>query len=152
MGMTSTIDVLLDARALLARREGWIQGMEAGPRELGGNAYCLQGAISAAEDSMQVWSSGARARVESAVDRPIPFFNDAPTTTQADVLAAIDRAIQAEWRREPMRQPSQMWRTAPSVSRHLQTILERVAESGPDAIIIPFPDRRDERRRSRSSN
>jgi hypothetical protein len=101
MGMTRAIDVLLDARALLARPGGWIQGTEEAPREQGGSAYCIQGALAVVE-GMAHGSSGARRRVEDILGTQIPAYNDAPTTTQDDVVNVLDRAIEAEWNGDPI--------------------------------------------------
>jgi hypothetical protein len=102
MPMTPTVDVLLDARALLARPGGWVQGTEVAPREQGGQAYCIQGAMGAATGSMSAWWE-ARRRVEETLGEHIPDFNDRDSTTQGDVLDVIDRAISAEWRGDPIR-------------------------------------------------
>jgi hypothetical protein len=101
MGMTRAIDVLLDARALLARPGGWIQGTDEAPREQGGYAYCIQGALASVE-GMAFGSSGARRRVEDVLGTQIPAYNDAPTTTQDDVVNVLDRAIEAEWNGDPI--------------------------------------------------
>ena len=102
MAMTPAIDVLLDARALLARPNGWTQNTEMSPRPEGGWAYCLQGAIEAAGGRL-VRSSPAMRRVEDVLQRMIPVFNDEPGRKQSDVLAALDQAIAAEWRGDPVR-------------------------------------------------
>ncbi len=101
MGMTPAIDVLLDARALLARRDGWIQNTR---REMvnGQFAYCIEGALEAAEPKSQRYFSVAWARVRGVLDEPIPAYNDAPQRQQSEVVETIDRAIQAEWRGDPI--------------------------------------------------
>ena len=96
MGMTPTIDVLLDARALLARTDGWIQ--EGRRRMVNGQfAYCIEGALAAADPKSQLFSD-AWARVQGLLDEPIPRYNDAPERQQSEVVETIDRAIRAEWR------------------------------------------------------
>jgi hypothetical protein len=100
MGMTPAVDVLLDVRALLARPGGWIQGSEEAPREQGGSAYCIQGALKAV-GGITDGSSRAADRVRGLVGMHIPAFNDAATTTQDDVLNVLDRAIAAEWNGDP---------------------------------------------------
>ena len=105
MPMTPAIDVLLDARALLARPGGWIKGTEVAPREEGGFAYCIQGAIAEADGS-PFPRSGATERVEDVVGIGIPAYNDMPQTSQADVVDVIDRAISAEWNGDPIRRRS----------------------------------------------
>ena len=97
MGMTPMIDVLLDARALLARPNGWIQGRRRMLRSDGNRAYCIEGAIEAAEPGGRM-GSPAWARVQSVLDQLIPEYNDEPGRQQSEVVETIDRAIQAEWR------------------------------------------------------
>jgi hypothetical protein len=99
--MTPAIDVLLDVRALLARPGGWIKDAEEGPREQGGSAYCIQGALEAVVGTMYP-SSRATRRVQDVLGTQIPAFNDAPATTQEDVLQALDRAIAAERNGDPI--------------------------------------------------
>jgi hypothetical protein len=102
MGMTPTIDVLLDARALLARTDGWIQHSR---RQMvnGKVAYCIEGALEAAEQpKSQRCFSEAWARVQGVLDEAIPMYNDAPERQQSEVVETIDRAIQAEWRGDPI--------------------------------------------------
>ena len=101
MPMTPAIDVLLEARALLARPGGWIKGTEVAPREEGGFAYCIQGALAEVEGS-SFPRSGAFERVEDVLGTSIPSYNDAPRTSQTDVVGAIDRAISAEWNGDPI--------------------------------------------------
>jgi hypothetical protein len=100
--MTSpVVDVLLDARALLARPGGWIQGREALVQSDGSVSYCIQGAIHAAEAELGVWS-GAATRVTSVLGVQIPAYNDTPGRTQAEVIETLDHAIAAEWNGVPI--------------------------------------------------
>lgn len=101
MGMTPTIDVLLDARALLARTDGWIQNARSQMVE-GQFAYCIEGALHAAEPKSEPYFSDAWARVQAVLDEPIPVYNDAPERQQSEVVETIDRAIRAEWRGDPI--------------------------------------------------
>jgi hypothetical protein len=100
MGMRPAIDVLLDARQLLARTDGWIQ--HRGSQMVNGTlAYCIEGALVAAAPEAILYSD-ARARVEGVVGSSIPAYNDVPGRQQSEVVEVIDRAIQAEWRGDPL--------------------------------------------------
>jgi hypothetical protein len=99
--MTPTIDVLLDARALLARPDGWIQNSRSGMVN-GQFAYCIEDALAAAEPKSQLSLSDAWARVQGVLDEPIPEYNDAPERQQSEVVETIDRAIRAEWSGDPI--------------------------------------------------
>jgi hypothetical protein len=132
-------EVLREARTLLARREGWIQGRWVAPRELGGSAYCIHGAIDAAGMASDA-SFEALQRVAEVLGVPVTVFNDLPSTTQDDVLEAVDLAIEAERNGEPIRRIG-----APAPMTDLETLtmfLNSEPVPGPDAIVIPFPDRR----------
>jgi hypothetical protein len=102
MGMTPAIDVLLDARALLARPNGWIQGDYRKERREGGWAVCIDGAIDLAETRLG-GLSGARERVKEVVGGDIPSYNDQPGRQLIEVQEAIDRAIAVEWSEDPIR-------------------------------------------------
>jgi hypothetical protein len=104
MGMTPAIDVLLDARALLAKPNGWIQGQRRMLQPDGSRAYCIEGAIEAAAPDSGV-TPKAWARVQSVLHQLIPEYNDAPGRQQSEVVETIDRAIQAEWRGDPLPAP-----------------------------------------------
>src|SRR6476620_9543511 len=100
MGMTPAIDVLLDARKLLARTDGWIQRHRA--RRVNGTvAYCIEGALEAAAPEAFLFLD-ACARVQSVVGYSSPAYNDVPGRQQSEVVEIIDRAIQAEWRGDPV--------------------------------------------------
>jgi hypothetical protein len=102
--MTAVATKLREARALIER--GWVQTTYAcANRQTGGLCYCLYGAINEAVvgnpfDDCQ----DATTEYEEMLARAIgydPLFsgslhewNDAPERTQADVLAAFDRAIE----------------------------------------------------------
>jgi hypothetical protein len=100
MGPSPVIDVLLDVRSLLARPRGWTKGKLR--RQLGDGtwAFCVMGAIE--ESGAGIFDAlRARRRLEGAVGASVEAFNDRPNTELADVLAAIDRAISAEWYGDP---------------------------------------------------
>jgi hypothetical protein len=115
MGMTPTIDVLLDARSLLARTDGWIQRSRS-QMVKGKIAYCIEGALLAAEPKSHPFSDGssfsdAWTRVQAELDEPIAEYNDAPERQQSEVVETIDRAIQAEWRGGPIPRSPLPWRS-----------------------------------------
>jgi hypothetical protein len=88
MGMTPAIDVLLDARKLLARTDGWIQ--HAQTQMVNGTvAYCIEGALEAAAPEAILYSE-ASARVQGVVGYPIPAYNDVPGRQQSEVVEIID--------------------------------------------------------------
>ena len=101
--MSDTAQILKNARALVAR--GWCQGHYA-ERENGetcdlvsGEAvrWCAEGAIHNATFGAKhwIWREVNDAFCKASDTDHIPSFNDAPGRTQADVLAAFDRAIAA---------------------------------------------------------
>jgi hypothetical protein len=100
MGMTPAIDVLLDARKLLARTDGWIQGAQTQMVD-GTVAYCIEGALEAAAPEVSLHSD-VWDRVAGVISYSIPAYNDVPGRRQSEVLEIIDRAIQAEWRGDPL--------------------------------------------------
>lgn len=94
VGGMSAVTVLTDARALI--EQGWTQGVLR-VRTSGPVCYCALGAIDEAS-SVSVEGSGqynaAKNILMSVIDGPIPVWNDDDDRTQAEVLAAFDRAIE----------------------------------------------------------
>lgn len=82
--------VLIDARALIAR--GWVQGIYE-LRTDDGLKFCALGAIHGAESYNPGDSRDAQLTFRNAIPLPIVPWNDTPGRTQAEVLAAFDRAI-----------------------------------------------------------
>lgn len=108
-------DVLVEAKRLV--EAGWTQGHYASQD----GAFCVKGAIAVASGAMTVMEpegatwvvspSRGVVRLKNAaqeavaahipIDMPdgqppsIPHWNDLPTTTHADVLAVLDKAISA---------------------------------------------------------
>lgn len=94
-------DVLMGARELLAK--GWIQRDWA--RNLAGDSvlwsdpaathFCSMGAIGRMAGDSSALREGAREAFMDANDleRAVADWNDAPGRTQAEVLAAFDKAI-----------------------------------------------------------
>jgi hypothetical protein len=90
------VEVLRAARAKI--EQGWTQhafarnGIEPVPsRSVTATCWCAIGAITAANGSS---SSSSEVFLERAVGTDdVPAWNDAPGRTQAEVLAAFDRAI-----------------------------------------------------------
>jgi hypothetical protein len=100
--MTAVSTKLREARALIER--GWTQGSSArtetgdpiGVSSKCAAQWCILGAVCATADGMED-EIKALDTLEGVTDaRPgyIAEWNDAPERTQADVLAAFDRAIE----------------------------------------------------------
>lgn len=95
--MTTTKEVLVKARALVEK--GWTK--DAYARDSSGDRvpyydftacqWCMVGAVDAADDIRLRFS--AKDILRRVIGGQISAFNDAPSTTHADVLAAFDRAI-----------------------------------------------------------
>jgi hypothetical protein len=106
----TTAEILRTARDLISDPEKWIKGADALPSRdadpetdevdpLDDRAlcFCVGGAISRAAggDSDEAYEA-ARAFAQAADNSSYPFtFNDRESTTHADVLAALDKAIEA---------------------------------------------------------
>ena len=98
--MTTTADILRDARALIDSPEKWTKHYEA--RDADGNetwygddravCWCAFGALFKAGWYQPSLSDAVEA-LETVVGRIIDEWNDAPERTNAEVLAAFDRAI-----------------------------------------------------------
>jgi hypothetical protein len=97
--MIAVATKLREARALIER--GWTQGGYArtvggriiGPKEAKASCWCSLGAIFAVTDVDDCYLV-ANAVEDAAETENIVHWNDAPERTQADVLAAFDRAIE----------------------------------------------------------
>lgn len=99
----NTLDVLIAARAKI--EQGWTQGKMArdndgvSVRPLSDDAtcWCAAGAITAAGSSAQPMLAARAALTKAVACRDfIGVWNDKRGRTQAEVLAAFDRAIEAE--------------------------------------------------------
>jgi hypothetical protein len=97
--MKSTKQILVEARELIAR--GWAQkhlatdafGRKVLPWEPAAECWCSYGAIAfAVGDGVGIASACAELRSAIGHGDIVPW-NDAPERTQAEVLAAFDRAI-----------------------------------------------------------
>lgn len=101
--MKSTTDVLLAAKALIATPETWCQDVQQRISMSGVHAYCAHGAILVAarmagvEWQPSAWylvrAIGVDPRNSESFIRDLTAFNDAPTRTHAEVLAAFDTAV-----------------------------------------------------------
>lgn len=96
----NTHEVLVAARAKIAKRENWTKyvlartkrGFVVGPRTTGAACWCSYGAIDCVmPDHADGYS--AYSTLDSFMDGDAPAFND--THTHEEVLAAFDRAIEA---------------------------------------------------------
>lgn len=85
------VDVLKKARELVARPGGWCQG-----DVFGGDACCALGATSSvvSDDGDDGPASDAEDILRKAIGtNRLADWNDAPGRTQAEVVAAFDKAI-----------------------------------------------------------
>jgi len=91
---TTTRDVLIAARALIADERNWIKG--ANFRKVAGcDCFCADGAVEEVFRN-RPWEPGVRPALRAASPNGmIVTYNDADETTHADVLAMFDRAIEA---------------------------------------------------------
>jgi hypothetical protein len=97
------LDVLVAARDLVARPGGWCQGQSA--RGADGAAvylgrtpaakHCALGACYVSCGGMPAQFSEAVKLLNKAAGDHVIAWNDRPTRTQAEVVAAFDRAIAA---------------------------------------------------------
>ena len=98
--MTTTADILRDARALIDSPENWTKDCEARTEDGyetwygDGHAVCWGafGALVKAGDNQPALTGAAEA-LHTVVGGRIDEWNDAPERTNAEVLAAFDRAI-----------------------------------------------------------
>jgi hypothetical protein len=74
------VDILKAAKAKI--EQGWTQ-----------RSFCVEGAILSC-NAPGLLPLDALRYLQRAIDTPLPWWNDAPGRTQAEVLAAFDRAIQ----------------------------------------------------------
>jgi len=99
---------LIAAKALIDTPEKWGKGLDSFTRSYGTSpigATCAMGACNAIahvrsgyfghrNDGLFILLAKAL-RAQLPVGRSVPDFNDAPTTTHADIMALFDRAIAA---------------------------------------------------------
>jgi hypothetical protein len=100
--MKTTIEILKEARELIAKEGGWTQGWYArdadGAETLSSSeaavCFCIIGAFRrVSHDEI----GHAQYALSQLLDGwSIPTFNDAPGRTQAEVVAKFDEAIAAE--------------------------------------------------------
>lgn len=97
----TVVEQLIDTRALIAH--GWTKGAWS-RKVFGRQCYCLSGALIKASVGEITWLSGrardivtdeasAVARQRGDMSGSMIDFNDRPSTSKADVLAVLDRAI-----------------------------------------------------------
>jgi hypothetical protein len=99
--MKTRLEMIKAARALLARRGGWVQGTEFTDnlgRNLGRPQFCMIGAIRSC--SVEAGSSTLYNSLMALVSAElpigyysIPFFNDAYSRKKYEVIAVFDRVI-----------------------------------------------------------
>jgi hypothetical protein len=96
----SIVKVLTDARAMVER--GWTQGWFA--RDAAGNkryeldesavCWCMAGAYMAVAPGLASWEEAEDFLKRAIGEESVPDWNDVDGRTQAEVLAAFDRAIE----------------------------------------------------------
>ena len=103
----TAVDVLREARELIAKPGGWTQGVFARTSEgkacpwqaSTASCFCALGAVERASAAGNRWHTRNQAtdilRSEGIgnIAESISLWNDAPHRTQADVIAAFDAAI-----------------------------------------------------------
>jgi len=110
--MTTTRDILIAARALIADPERWTRRVSAraaaekvcDATDDAAVAWCATGAIERCVSDDTEWQDALEALRSVLVPTTlitghITAWNDRPSTTHADVLAAFDRAIERSRRR-----------------------------------------------------
>lgn len=94
--MKTSVEILTEARTLVAREDGWIQNNF--QKECSGQmCYCSVGAVDKAANSNVDFSSFDRALrflYEVTGAEVLSQWNDKPERTQAEVVAAFDKAIE----------------------------------------------------------
>lgn len=98
--MSDVVATLMAARELLSDPARWTKDMAA--RDAGGEeclvdditaaSWCSLGAVLKQHPDFKTEVT-AFALLEEAANHNVALFNDAPSTTHADILAAFDRAI-----------------------------------------------------------
>lgn len=85
-----TVKVLKDARKLLAKRGGWVQGHY----QSGKCGHCAMGAlIAAAGKNLRARDTEDSALRNAIACHYVVVWNDMPGRTKREVLAAFDKAI-----------------------------------------------------------
>lgn len=98
----TTKEVLIAARAKIAKPEQWTQGyyakdaagIEANPFSTEAACYCVLGVLHASAVGGFSFSNAVDA-IRDQIDCAISTWNDNPSRTHAEVLAVFDRAIEA---------------------------------------------------------
>lgn len=88
--MNDTKQLLIAARAQIARRNGWCQGAFCNDE----GAMCAFGAVN--RSALFFESTPAKNALKAALPEPydsVMFYNDQRGRTQAEVVALFDRAI-----------------------------------------------------------
>lgn len=94
--MSASVEKLKAARELVARPGGWTQeafarddeGQQTQSRSRDAVCWCAEGALKASRSGFAEFDF-----LQKLLGLPIAVWNDEPGRTQADVVAAFDRAI-----------------------------------------------------------
>ena len=100
--ISSTLAVLVRARALIADERHWCQwsfargwGIPVPPRSTFARRFCAIGAVKRAARELLLTTRNARIALERQTGREIERWNDDPRRTHAEVIAVFDDAIAA---------------------------------------------------------
>jgi len=105
----TTIEILKEARELIAKPNGWTQGTYARnadglivyPNSHHAVCFCTWGALIAVDEHQESFQpDGAQPALDDVTNGNFVAFNDAPGRTQAEVVAKFDEAIAAEEAKE----------------------------------------------------
>lgn len=103
--MKTTIEILKEARELIAKEGGWGQGTYARsadgevsyPTNPDAVCFCTWGALIAVDARQELHRpDGVQPALDNVTGGNFVAFNDAPGRTQAEVVAKFDEAIAAE--------------------------------------------------------
>ncbi len=102
--MSSIVEILIAAKALIDTPEKWTKGVLArrsptspfscAARDPEATCWCAQGALVRVTQPFSSKLIQAESLLEKAMGTDVPVFNDGHHTTHADVMDAFDRAIE----------------------------------------------------------
>lgn len=112
--MKTTLQVLIDARALIEKPKAWIKGVNA-TNKLGKGCtsssedavcWCMDGALMRSAQSAHLYEPGsaywdAFYALNKLANGDFIAWNDKPERKHAEVLAVFDKAIEAERAKQP---------------------------------------------------
>jgi len=93
MQMSSVLKALHDIKTILHDPGDWIQGTSYQARPSGRGRFCVAGAIMAVADDLILRAQLCDRIGELVPNYGIPYWNDRPERTHADVIKLIEQAI-----------------------------------------------------------